>query len=346
MAWLTGWTYRKSITLSRASGAVTNYQLLLKVGQSSGAVGEDVDCNNHCLDTFNDLRFTASNGTSLLDYWIMSITGASPNKLATIWIEFDSIGTGATTFYMYYGKADAPAYSNFDDTFIFGDPFNDPSLDTDRWPSVTGNPTYSIDDTNHYLQLSNMDGTNWQNGKGFHSKAVSLPAQWMVDDPYGNAQGYMQYQSTTVVAQMGEVWLILNDAPWGSPDYGIAFEGITEAYASYQRWNVFAGVGGGMDYIAAAVDSAEKTLRAKMYKLANYIHVETDGVLRLDEANMEAINIVHMGFSRYSTNALATLRMGAFVIRNYYTPEPAWGSWGGEQTNYFSPSPMVTSHFT
>ena len=44
MAWLSGWGYRKSVTLARASGAVTNYQMKLLVGESSGATGEDVDC--------------------------------------------------------------------------------------------------------------------------------------------------------------------------------------------------------------------------------------------------------------------------------------------------------------
>ena len=38
--WLQGWTYRKAVTLSRASGAVTNYQMKLLVGESSGAAGK------------------------------------------------------------------------------------------------------------------------------------------------------------------------------------------------------------------------------------------------------------------------------------------------------------------
>src|SRR5574343_275051 len=112
MARLSGWKYRKSVPLSRASGAVANYQMKLLVGESSGATGEDVDCGGKCLSTFNDLRFTTSDGSTLLDYWIESISCTTPNGLATIWIEFYSIGTGDTTFYMYYGKADAAAYSN------------------------------------------------------------------------------------------------------------------------------------------------------------------------------------------------------------------------------------------
>ena len=123
MGWLSGWTYRKSITLSRAGGAVSNYQMQLLVGESSGATGEDVDCGGNCLSTFNDLRFTTSDGETLLDYWIEVITGTTPNQLATVWIEFDSIGTGATTFYMYYGNAGASSYSSGADTFILFDDF-------------------------------------------------------------------------------------------------------------------------------------------------------------------------------------------------------------------------------
>jgi predicted GH43/DUF377 family glycosyl hydrolase len=103
MAWLTGWAYRKLVPLSRASGLVTNYQMKLLVGESAGATGENVDCDSHCRSDFDDLRFTTADGTTLLDHSFESITGASPNRLATVWIEFDSIGTTPTNFYMYYG---------------------------------------------------------------------------------------------------------------------------------------------------------------------------------------------------------------------------------------------------
>ena len=122
--WLSGWSYRKSVTLSRASGTVSNYQMRLLVGETSGATGENVDCGGHIRADFNDLRFTNSNG-DLLNYWIESITGSTPNQLATVWIKFDSIGTGGTTFYMYYGKSDAPAANNDANTMSPGADFND-----------------------------------------------------------------------------------------------------------------------------------------------------------------------------------------------------------------------------
>ena len=160
MDWLTGYDYRKSVTLSRASGAVSNYQMKLLLGESSGATGEDVDCGGHCLSTFNDLRFTKSDGTTLLDYWIESVTGTTPNQLATIWIEFDSIGTGATTFYMYYGKADAAAVSNGANTFLFFDDFergsNGDPVGGD-WDKVQG--TEEISTTNDVGDLTGFTGS-------------------------------------------------------------------------------------------------------------------------------------------------------------------------------------------
>lgn len=117
------WNYRKSFSISHPSGQITNYQMKILVGESSGATGEDVDCGGKCKTDFSDLRFTTSDGTTLLGYWIENITGTTPNQLATIWVQFDSIGTTDTTFYMYYGNSDAPPYSNPIDTFIFADDF-------------------------------------------------------------------------------------------------------------------------------------------------------------------------------------------------------------------------------
>ena len=138
MTWLGGWRYRKAITLSRASGAVTAYQMRLLLGESPGASGEDVDCDALCKTDFSDIRFTSADGTTLLDYRIESITGASPNQLATIWIEFDSIGVGATTFFMYYGNVGASAVSSGVNTFPFFDDFSGASLDTDKWTDLGG----------------------------------------------------------------------------------------------------------------------------------------------------------------------------------------------------------------
>lgn len=142
MGWLIGWTYRKSVTISRSFGAVTNYPMKVLVGESSGASGCDVQCNGHCLSSFNDLRFTKSDGTTLLDYWIESITGTSPNRVATVWVEFDSIVTSAIIFFLYYGKSVASAVSNGSNTFTKFDDYEWGSDGTDLATSG-GSITYN-----------------------------------------------------------------------------------------------------------------------------------------------------------------------------------------------------------
>lgn len=169
--WLSGWSYRKKVTLSRASGAVTNYQMKLLVGESSGATGENVDCGGKVSADFKDLRFTTSDGSTLLDYWIESISGATPNYLATVWIEFNSIGTGATTFYMYYGNSGASSASNGANTFIVFDDFAGDAINTDNWTVVQGD----VGVGSGVLTLSGTTGTR---GLIEHKTGISQGAAW------------------------------------------------------------------------------------------------------------------------------------------------------------------------
>ena len=127
MAWLSGYTFRKKCTVvATAAGAQTDYQLELIVGESSGAAGEDVDCAGHCEDFPNDIRFTKEDGEEKHDYWVDtgSLTGVTPNRQVSVWIEVASIpAAGTIDFYIYYGKSGDGGESNGDDTFQFFDDF-------------------------------------------------------------------------------------------------------------------------------------------------------------------------------------------------------------------------------
>jgi hypothetical protein len=117
MAWLTGWTYRKAITVTNASA---DYQTKILIGKTSDAVGEDVDCGGNIADDFDDLRFTAADGSTLLDYWIESIADSGGTKLATVWVQNNA--TPDTTLYMYYSGTET-AVSDGASTFIAFDDF-------------------------------------------------------------------------------------------------------------------------------------------------------------------------------------------------------------------------------
>lgn len=128
MAWYdANYLNRKLITIAgTADGAQTNYQLKLNVYKSAGNdSGNSVYLGTKVKDDFSDIRFTKTDGTSLLDYWVESVVSGTS---AVIWIEFDSIpiAAGTATFYIYYNYASAATASNGTNTFI---KFDDASSD-------------------------------------------------------------------------------------------------------------------------------------------------------------------------------------------------------------------------
>jgi hypothetical protein len=313
-SWLPGWSYRKLITLSRASGAVTNYQMKILVGESSGATGEDVDCGGLCLSSFDDLRFTNATGT-VLDYWIESITGATPNQLATIWVEFDSIGTSDTTFFMYYGNASAAAYSNISDTFAYGEDFewgvDGDDIDTDGgsidWSkNVAGSSTAKIDTGQKWggsrsLELY-MDGTNspqaYFDNTDYTDNAVRL--RFRKD---GTSQGYILWGNGTQI-----VYVII-----------AANEGVY--------------------YLDASGDliSSGQSVSVNTWHLFEVYNIDfTAGTYSLSLDGVEILTDVEM-FVSASVNGRILL-MNAIgssscwyddvIVRDWLAVEPAFGTWG------------------
>lgn len=140
MSSLIGWKYRKKINITGQSGAGTNYQLLLKVGESAGSSGADFNLGGLSAkfpsdkNDGGDLRFTLSDGIVLLDFWVEEVSGTAPNRVAKIWVKvLDDLGTNKS-IYCYFGNISAYNYSNGDRTFLFFDDFDG---DLSNWD--TGN---------------------------------------------------------------------------------------------------------------------------------------------------------------------------------------------------------------
>jgi hypothetical protein len=149
-SWLPGWTYRKSHTIDQASGAGTDYQVAIKVYRSTGIDGTEklddgtyagkVYVGTNCRDDFGDIRFTASDGITLLSYWIEHQVNGS---YAVFWVKVtDNLSNSHATIYMYYGKSDATTTKNIDNTFIFGDDFE---TDLSKWTLQGGGAQLSTD---------------------------------------------------------------------------------------------------------------------------------------------------------------------------------------------------------
>jgi|LGVE01.1.fsa_nt_gb hypothetical protein len=112
MAWLSGWSKRKKVTLTGgASGAQTAFQLKLSVTHDSDMQAD-----------FDDLRFTQSDGTTLVDCWLESKTDSTS---AIVWVEFPTTPANGVDqdYYMYYGNTGASNVWSGDNTFIIFDDF-------------------------------------------------------------------------------------------------------------------------------------------------------------------------------------------------------------------------------
>ncbi len=120
MVWLTGWNRRKSKTINGSTSLQTDYQMKLTIYKGSGTdTATDIYLGTNVRDDFGDIRFTSSDGSTLLNYWIESYISATS---AIIWVKISYITASpdSTTIYIYYDNVSATSASNENNTFNSG----------------------------------------------------------------------------------------------------------------------------------------------------------------------------------------------------------------------------------
>lgn len=111
MAWLTGWSKRKALTLATPSELLSDFPFPVRITA-------DTDIGVSALATGYDIRFTASDGTTLLDYERDTFAVTAGAATGLWWVEIPSWSALAeTTIYAYYGNASAPDVSSGPNTF-------------------------------------------------------------------------------------------------------------------------------------------------------------------------------------------------------------------------------------
>jgi len=308
MAWLAGWSYRKSHIINPSVGAGANYQVTITANYGAGVDnGEDVYCNSKCKTDFGDIRFTDDDGSTLLDYWMESSV-ASDN--AVFWVEVkDSLEAAGRTIYVYYGK-DVATTSNGVDTFLFFDHFDGASLDLAYWnvtagaePPVTGSEVQlgeGQSDAYCYIVTDNLDGI--VSGKELRIKARVIQI---------SAGGH------------------------GTQTFGLGIGKAADAGFNSAGWYDF---GGGRVYrwLDAGIDFEAKTTPA-VGSYIFYFRVQSDQIV-FDASGTVNINSVRLGSPTLQSNniMLNTGWDGRVYVdwvfeRKYTSPEPAHSSWGYEE---------------
>jgi len=108
------WKYRKPVSLGNTGSALTDYQL--QVNLTAG----NFDFSK-ARTAGQDIRFTDSDGTTLLPYFIESYAASS----ATIWVKVPAIPKSPPnkTIYLYYGNPSASSTSSGNNVFQLYDNF-------------------------------------------------------------------------------------------------------------------------------------------------------------------------------------------------------------------------------
>jgi len=300
-----GWSYRKSLSLSRASGAVTDYQIKLTVHRSSGSdSGADVYIGTNCEADYDDIRFTTSDGETLLDYWIE----VSDSDSATIWIEFNSIGTGATTFYMYYGKADASAVSSGANTFPLFDDFPGTSLGAE-W---TSSGTASVADS-----VCTIRGGSGTDSKIIGTTTFAQNYAMRAKIKVANAPG-----TTTVKEGAG-----FRSGGTGECSFTMPSHTSGSTYCN-KHYNYDGGTANG------AITGG---INANVWAVWQLIRNSTTSVI-FSQDDAEAVTVTdQLPDNSHPMEILAGQTTAAYIYidwvlwRKYQATEPAWGSWGSEE---------------
>ncbi len=150
------WTRRKAITITNnTASTLTNFEVSIPVTYDSDMQAD-----------FDDIRFTSSNGTTFINYWLETKTDSTS---ATFWVQVPSIaGSSAATIYMYYGNALAASASSATSTFLFADDFSG-TLDTSKWTTI-GAPSNSSG-------ILNLSSSNY----GIWATSYTLPGSVVIE---------------------------------------------------------------------------------------------------------------------------------------------------------------------
>jgi hypothetical protein len=279
----------------------------------------------NCRSDFGDIRFTADDGTTLLDYWLYEKVDSD---YAKFWVEIPTISNVTTnTIYIYYGKNDATTTSiDFRENFS-----SYTEVDPNSHISIT-NYTVNIDfyrDEDAYLYKDY--GANYfqdfEHKIDLNITYVDASA-WLAVPLYANAvngvqglrnagENYFHFHvwtgTTTWTAALKE-W-------YGGTEYA------SNTYAAnYDTWYYL------------TIKKTGTTLEAKIYNDSARTNLLTTLSLTLhSDYQMRYIyvcNTINTATTQNSIGDIANL-----YIRKIVDPEPSHGAWGAEET----PPPQIES---
>jgi len=322
--------YRKAITIAHSDdGAQSDYQVKLLIGESSGATGEQFDLGGHISDktAFNDLRFTSADGDNC-PYWIESITGVTPNQLATVWVKIPYIYAHPidTIIYCYYGNAGAPAASSGADTFIVFEDFEGFNDEDDvdsgdgkaAWTkTVAGTSTAKIDD----------DISMWGGGgaAGGGTKGLRLYRDG-TNNPAAYASNVTAGSDISIRWRMYKAETSRVDANHSNGTKTLIYRVEGDEDISYYD---------GSTYVDTGINAAVTTWQ--LYEANNFVwgtptcDLWFEGAKIVNDASINYASVIVANAIRFSVTAGDYGWIDDVIVRKWTANEPAFSSAGSEE---------------
>ncbi|MEM3462896.1 MAG: DUF2341 domain-containing protein [Candidatus Bathyarchaeia archaeon] len=311
MGWLSGWRYRKSIAVNSASGAGTNYQKLVKCYYGSGTDGSEtvygieakkIYLNSKAKSDFGDVRFTASDGETLLDYWLWD---KSDGSWALFWVEIGAdISSSGTTIYIYYHKPDATSASNPDATFDLYDDFDDGNFNTTKWSKTELSPGY-VTESGGYLNV--YGSGSWDKNGAWSNSTFNRSSRGL---------------SIMFRAKVSEKWA---GVIFG---YGAGLNYADGIYFYPHDVNIYRmREGSAQDLYTSYSANTEYFFEVRIKQSAGY-RLIFEGTEKENDTSFSDNN--HRVVIQNCTSAIIG-HLNYVFVRKYVDPEPTWGSSGSEE---------------
>lgn len=302
MAWLSSWSYRKTVSITGQTGAGTNYQVDFSIGDGSGG---DFHLESHCTSFPNDIQVTDNDQTTSLDYWVEDLT-VDP---ITMWVEVaDDLGSNVDIC-IYYSKSGASTESNIDNTFPFGDVFAGASLDGNKW-DTSGAPTVS----GGAVHLANDD---WITGKTAFGNGYCFASR---------AKANEQDSVFIAACETHNVWnddnIMIGNTDLYSDDFDRVFldfwKGASQNTVHIDNWNDFRNTyyHYNIKKISNSKVILEQELNSHTYTDTSYISTQ----------NLKWASRV------WDSSQESTLDVDWALVRKCVSPEPAFSSAGNEES--------------
>lgn len=266
--------------------------------------------NGHCLDSFNDIRFTKPDGTTLLPQRIDPATLVS-GVSALVTVKFDYVPVASELPYIYYGNSAASDVSNGATTFVAFDDMergNDGDAIGGAWTVTTG--AIKIATAQHY---GGTRSAKWQGGAT--NPEGTLPVTYG-----GIAIQYHIYQAAIRQFYLfhgngtKNVHVLINPVAGGDfYTYDTAYHDTGQLMGT-GAWH--------------KIEVRNFNWNTGVYSLLYDDRLIATGVSM--QTGATATNVLDL--NEYPGTAGMDTYIDNVIVRNFISPEPVFGTWGTEET--------------